>query len=131
MLKLKAKQRFLSALIVVCFLIMSGCAGKGIELVAQNISNVEVMINQARQEQAETYAPLELKLAEESLEEAKEALKNKEPEIANRKAEMAKEHARVADARSRAEKAKKQTQNEEKNLNMLRDEIDRAQKVKE
>ena len=130
MLKCKSRQGFLSASILFWFFIVFGCSGTGNELILQNISNVEVMINQARQEQAEIYAPLELKLAEENLQEAKDALKDDEPEIANRKAEMAKEYARVADAQSRAEKAKKQTQNEEKDLNMLRNEINRAQKVK-
>lgn len=131
MLKCKKQHRFLSVSILFWFFIVLGCANTGIELIAQNISNVEMLINQARQDQAETYAPLELKLAEENLQEAKEALKEDEPEIATRKAEMAMEHARVADAKSRAEKAKKQTQNEEKDLNMLRNEINRAQKVKE
>jgi len=128
---LQSKQRFLSVSILLWIFSMFGCSGTGNEIISQNISNVEVMINQARQEQAETYAPLELKLAEESLQEAKEALKEDEPETAGRKAEMAMEHAKVADAKSRAEKAKKQTQNEEKDLDTLRNEIDRAQKVKQ
>lgn len=131
MLQCKNRQRLILLSILSWVFIVFGCSSAGIELIAKDISNVEVLIDQARQEQAETYAPLELKLAEENLQEAKDALKDDEPETASRKAEMAREHARVADAKSRAEKAKKLTENEKKDLDILRNEIDRAQKTKE
>ena len=127
----KIKQRFLLLSILFWFFIVLGCSSAGNELISQNILKAQEMINQARQNKAETYAPLELRMAEENLQAAKDALKDDEPEDATRKAEMAYEKAKLADQTSRTGKAKKQVQNEEKDLNMLRNEIDRAQKVNE
>lgn len=113
-------------------LLIAGCASQKYsrDTVVTQISNVELMISQAKQNRAEEYAPLELRLAEEKLQEAKEALKNGEFDLSGRKAEMAMEHARLSEAKTQAEKAKNQTLKEEKDVDMLRNEIDRVQKVK-
>ncbi len=111
---------------------IAGCASQKLSpaSVSTQISNAELMISQAKQNRAEEYAPLEFRLAEEKLQEAKQALKNNETDLAGRRAEMSIEHARVADAKSRAEKARQDALKEQKNVDMLRNEIDRAQKVK-
>ncbi|MGE0085914.1 MAG: DUF4398 domain-containing protein [Desulfococcaceae bacterium] len=112
--------------------LIAGCASQKLspESVSTQISNAELMISQAKQNRAEEYAPLELRLAEEKLQEARKALKDEETDMAGRKAEMAMEHARLAEAKAQAGKAKKQAQKEQKDVDILRNEIDRAQKVK-
>jgi len=108
-------------------LLLGGCAsGISMEAVAKQISNAELMISQARQNDAEEYAPLELKLAEEQILEAKTALNEDEVKTAERKVEMAMEHARLAQAKSETAKAKKEAQEEMKDVNTLRKEINRA-----
>ncbi|MEZ4526568.1 MAG: DUF4398 domain-containing protein [Desulfobacterales bacterium] len=113
-------------------LLIAGCASQKYsrDTVVTQISNAELMISQAKQNGAEEYAPLELRLAEEKLQEAKEALKKEESDLAGRKAEISMEHARLADGNARAEKAKQDALKEQKNVDMLRNEIDRVQKVK-
>jgi len=113
-------------------MLTAGCASQKLnpESVNTQISNAELMISQAKQNRAEEYAPLELRMAEEKLLDAKQALKSKEIDMAGRKAEMAMEHARLADAKAQAGKAKKQTEKEQKDVEILRNEIDRAQQVK-
>ncbi len=112
--------------------LIAGCASQRLnpESVSTQISNVELMISQAKQNRAEEYAPLELRLAEEKLLAAKQSLKDGETDMAGRKAEMAMEHARVAEAKAQSGKAKKQTQKEQKDVDILRNELDRAQEVK-
>ncbi len=121
-------RRCLSVYFIV--LLLAGCASHGFtkESVGKQISNAELMIRQARQNKAEDYAPLDLKLAEERLEEAKAALKDNELEKAGRNVEMAMEQARLADAKAETARAKKEVQQEKKDVETLRDEINRAVK---
>jgi len=113
-------------------MLLAGCASQKLNPASVNtqISNAELMLTQAKQNRAEEYAPLELRMAEEKLLDAKQALKIGETDMAGRKAQMAMEHARLADAKAQAGKAKKQTEKGQKDVEILRNEIDRAQQVK-
>lgn len=108
---------------------VAGCATPDTGPVTRQIASVETMIQQARQSRAEEYAPLELKRAQEKLDAAKTALDEEEVDRATRLAEEAMVEARLAEAKADADRARKRVESEEKDVKMLRDEIDRAQKV--
>ncbi len=114
--------------ILVALLLVS-CATPGIGPAQQSISNVEVLINQAKQREAEKYAPLELKLAEEKLQEAKKALDEEEVETASRKAEEAMMDARLAGQKAETAKAKEQAENKAQDVETLQNEMERVQKT--
>jgi hypothetical protein len=91
------------------------------------ISNAEMAIERARQENAITYAPLDLKLAEEKLENAKKAVSVKNYSAAARLADESLLDAQTAEARSKAEKAKDMSQKMQENVDSLRKELERTQ----
>ncbi len=107
-----------------------GCASPDMGPITRQIASVETMIQQARQARAEKHAPLELKRAEEKLTAAKRAAEEKKVERAAMLAEEAMAEARLAGAKAEADRAKDRVADEEKDVETLRDEIDRAQKVK-
>jgi hypothetical protein len=119
----------LAGLLAVPAFALWGCAGPDTGPVNHQISSVETMIQQARRREAEQYAPLELKRAEEKLEAARKALEAKQVDRATLLAEEAMAEARLAEAKSEADRARERVEKEERNVKMLRDEIDRAQKV--
>ena len=102
-----------------------GCASPPVAPVKQNLSAVENAILRAEDSGAETHAPLELKLAREKLEKARKSLSNEEYDEATRLAEEAMADATLAGAMSEAAKAKKELKEEEKDLNLLQNEINR------
>jgi chromosome segregation ATPase len=108
----------------------AGCASPDMGPVTRQIASVETMIRQARQAKAEEYAPLELKRAQEKLAAAKQAAEEEEVERAAMLAEEAMAEARLAEAKAEADRAKDRVADEEQDVETLRDEIDRAQKVK-
>ena len=108
---------------------MTGCASVNTEAIARQIDNTEMIVNHAKQGDAQKYAPLELKLAEESLDEAKSAMNAAEYDTARRKAEVAMEQARFAEAKTEAEKAKKHAKDKQSDLETLRKESNRIQKT--
>ncbi len=118
-----------------CFLaglaiLAAGCASPDMGPVTRQIASLETMIQQARQAKAEEYAPLELKRAEEKLFAAKQAAEEEEVERAAMLAEEAMAEARLAEAKAEADRAKDRVADEERDVQTLRDEIDRAQKLK-
>lgn len=110
--------------------VAAGCASPDMGPVTRQIASVETMIQQARQAKAEEYAPLELKRANEKLTAAKQAVEEEEVERATMLAEEAMAEARLAEAKAEADRARDRVAEEEKDVETLRDEIDRAQKVK-
>lgn len=89
------------------------------------ISRVEMVIQGARSSQAETYAPLPLKLAEEKLAEAKAAMDEDDYDRARRAAEAALADAELAQSRAKAEKTKRLSEDMEKSVRSLHEEIER------
>ncbi len=116
---------FLAAMMAGCVLLLAACAGAPAP--TEKISNVEMMIQRARQNEADKYAPLELRLAEENLQHAKAAMADGKNEAARKKADQALADARVAEAKARAEKAKKLSDEMAESVDTLRDEIERKQ----
>ncbi len=116
-------------LLIVGALMLAGCATGQQDIIRTKISNAEMMIQRAEQNEAEKYAPLEMKLAEERLQEARRLMKEDDYKEADQKAEEALMDARLAEAKAQAEKAKMQAQDKEESLKTLRDEIDRTLQV--
>lgn len=107
--------------------LLTACAGTDLSPISRNISNVELMIEHAREDRADTYAPMELRMAEEELENARKALKEENADLAGRKAEIALEHARLARTKARAEKAKADANEKAADLNTLKEEVKRKE----
>lgn len=91
------------------------------------IALAETAINRAREVNANEYAPLELKFAEDKLKEAKDAVAKQDFEKARIKAEESAEDAKLAEAKSRSAKAKKITQDMQDDVDTLRKEVKRVQ----
>jgi hypothetical protein len=83
-------------------------------------------IDRARQENAMEYAPLDLKLAEEKLDNAKKAMSANNHSLAARLAEESLLDAQTAEARSKAEKAKGMSQKLQDSVDSLRRELERT-----
>lgn len=110
-------------------LALAGCATAKLEKVRTKISNAEMLLQRAEQNEAEKYAPLEMKLAKEKVEEARRLLKKDDYEEADRKAEEAMEDARLIEDLTQAEKAKSRAREKKESVETLRDEIDRTLKT--
>jgi hypothetical protein len=127
------KMRFSVEVIIVlvffCGLLLGSCASKGVAPV-EKISTAEKAIDVARESNATTSAPLDLKLAEDKLNEAKAAINEEEFEKANRLVDEALINANLAEAKSRSEKAKKLAQEMRDSIDTLRREIERTEKLK-
>lgn len=117
--------KMLAILTACCLLFLAACAGTPPP--TEKISNVEMMIQRARQNEADKYAPLELRLAEEKLQEAKADMAEDENEAAHKKADQALADAKLAEAKARAEKARRLSDEMSDSVDTLRQEIERKQ----
>lgn len=115
--------------VIFCGLLLVSCASKGVAPV-EKISTAEKSIDVARESNATISAPLELKLAEDKLNEAKAAINEEEFEKAHRLVDEALINANLAEAKSRSEKAKKLSQEMRDSIDTLRREIERTEKFK-
>lgn len=115
---------------VICVLFVFGCASKGIAPI-ENISNAETAVKVAKESNATIHAPLELRLAEEKLNGAQAAIEQEEFVKAQRLADEALMDAKLAEAKSLSEKAKKRVQEVRESIDMLRQELERTQRVKQ
>jgi len=84
-------------------------------------------INRAREVNANEFAPLDLRLAEEKFKEATDAMAKENYELARIKAEAAAMDANLAETKSRAAKQKKITQDMQDDVDTLRKEVKRNQ----
>jgi hypothetical protein len=123
--KPKNLDQLMGALIIFGALVIGGCASKFAAV--EKIANVEITIKLARGSNAITYAPLELKFAEDKLLKAKTAIQNGEFEDAQIIAEKALADAQLAEAKSQSEKAKMLAQEMRESINVLRREVNRQQ----
>jgi hypothetical protein len=110
--------------IILVILMVTGCGPK-MRPPHDVISNAEMAINRARDANAITYAPLDLKFAEEKVAKAKEAMSMENYEEADQLAQDAMLDAQVAETKSRAEKAKKVSQDMQENIDSLQQELQR------
>ena len=98
--------------VIFCGLLLCGCASPGVAPV-EKISTVEKAIQEARDSN-----------------EAKSAMKEEEFEKARRLADEALIDANLAEATARSEKAKKTTKTMSDDIDTLRHEIERTEKLK-
>jgi hypothetical protein len=108
----------------------AGCASKGVAPV-ESMTSAELVIKEAKDNNATINAPLELKFAEEKLAAAKAAVSREEFLQAKRFADEALMDAKFAEAKSLSVKAKKQAQEMRDTIETLRNEIDRIQSQKQ
>jgi hypothetical protein len=108
----------------------AGCASKGVAPV-ESMTSAELVIKEARDNNAAINAPLELKFAEDKLAAAKAAVTQEEFIRAKRLADEALMDAKLAEAKSLSVKAKKQAQEMRDTIDTLRHEIDRIQSQKQ
>jgi len=103
-----------------------GCGTTGVSP-TNEIANTEMNIKQAVENDANKYAPLELRLAEDNLKAAKAAMANEEYEKAQELADKALADATLARAKSNEAKAKKFAGELQESIKSLQSEINRMQ----
>jgi hypothetical protein len=86
-----------------------GCGAKGV-MPKEKLSKAGVAIKSAQTAEAVSYAPLELRIAEDKLSEAQAAAEREDYEGAGRLAEEALVNAQLAEKKADAEKAKRAAQ---------------------
>ena len=123
----KGKVIQLLATVAAFGLLLGGCAANG-RLAEDRISQGEKALNEAKESDASLNAPAALNVAEGNLMKAKEALTQKEYKQATRLAERAAVDADYARNRAITEKAKKSAEDMKKNIEALRQEIERLSK---
>lgn len=84
------------------------------------LDNARNAIEQAESAQAEEYAPIELRYANERLASARQALENERPDDAPRLADQAEIEAQLAVARTRAALARADLQRKQEDLEQIR-----------
>ncbi|WP_376691461.1 DUF4398 domain-containing protein [Wenzhouxiangella sp. EGI_FJ10409] len=84
------------------------------------LDNARNAIEQAESAQAEEYAPIELRYANERLASARQALENERPDDARRLADQAEIEAQLAVARTRAALARADLQRKQEDLDQIR-----------
>ncbi len=92
----------------------------------EKISVAEQMVSMADNENAAQYAPLDIRLAREKLQQAKAALDDKEYAEARRLADQASVDAQVAEAKATTEKGRRAVEELRQSIETLRREIDRS-----
>jgi hypothetical protein len=122
MFKRKRIRKFIG-LSVLSLSLLSGACASGTPPVAK-ISDVENAILRARESAAITYAPLDLKFAEDKLKQAKKLVAKEEFSPAIRLLDEALVDAKLAEAKSRSEQEKMQTAEMRESINQLRKEIE-------
>jgi len=110
---------------IVILLLCYSCAGTA---PTAKMAKLESAITTARQAEAITYAPLELKFAEDKYKKAQAAVEEKEYEEANRLIDEALLDAQLAETQSLTAKAEKQAQEMRASIETLRNEVKRSQK---
>ncbi|MGH8613118.1 MAG: DUF4398 domain-containing protein [Gammaproteobacteria bacterium] len=98
---------------------IGGCAG-GPPM--DTVSPAELAVDRAIEAKAGEYAPLELRLAQESLEGARQAMNDEEYEQAHRLAEEARVNARLAEVKAQSEIAREQAREIQATIDTLRQE---------
>ncbi|MDA8404642.1 MAG: DUF4398 domain-containing protein [Desulfobacteraceae bacterium] len=127
MLKKKTIRKWIGLSVLSLSLLVGACAS-GTPPLAK-ISDVENAIVRARESVAMTYAPLDLKFAEDKLSEAKALVAKKEYLPAGRLLDEALIDAKLAEAKSRSEQEKAQSVEMRDSIDALRMEIEHKSKA--
>jgi hypothetical protein len=86
-----------------------GCASQGV-VPAEKLANAETAIRLAQTAEVKTYAPLELRIAEDRLTKARAAVVREDYDSARRLADEALVNAQLAEKKAESEKAKRAAQ---------------------
>jgi hypothetical protein len=126
-------KRICQTLSIAVILAAVGAAGCATQEVApvESMTSAELVIKEAKDNNAAVNAPLELRFAEDKLAAAKAAVSREEFVRAKRLADEALMDAKLAEAKSLSVKAKKQAQEMRDTIETLRHEIDRIQSQKQ
>jgi hypothetical protein len=122
--------RALGIAVILAAVSAAGCASDGTAPI-ESMTSAELVIKEARDNNAAINAPLELKFAEDKLAASKTAVAQEEFVRAKRLADEALMDAKLAEAKSLSVKAKKQAQEMRDTIETLRHEIDRIQSQKQ
>jgi len=126
--RIKIMNRVTGLVIMFAMIVLNGCAAKVAPV--ESLSSAAMGIKVAQERNAATFAPLELKIAEDKLHDAKAAVQKEDFDRARRLAEEALMDARLAETKALSEKAKRLAQDMRNSIETLRHEIERTQKMK-
>jgi hypothetical protein len=104
-----------------CFFLVAGCASE--KKPTARISNADLAIQEAREANAINYSPLELKLAEDKLNQARAAADKDKNREARRLADEAFADAKTAEAQARSEKTRQMAQQMRESVAALQREL--------
>src|SRR5690606_31253762 len=110
-----------AALIPLTVAVLAGCST--MEPPREELVQAQTHMQSAKSENADNYAALSMKRAQDKITQAEKAMKEKEYEEAKRLAEQAAADARLAKATAQTEKLKQALQEVNKNLDALRTEL--------
>jgi hypothetical protein len=105
--------------IAIVFGFVLGCATPGV-IPTENLRRAETAIESARTTEATSYAPLDLRQAEDKLAEAHAAVSRKDYEGARRLADEALVNAQLAEKKADSERAKRAAQEMRDTIEALR-----------
>jgi hypothetical protein len=95
--------------VAIAFGLIVGCATKGV-MPIEKFTNAETAIKSAQTAEAQSYAPLELRIAEDKLAEARSAAAREDYDGARRLADEALVNAQLAEKKADSERAKRAAQ---------------------
>ena len=98
---------------------MFGCSHNNVESI-DNLARAEAAVENAQKAEAWTYAPLDMKVAQDKLAEARAAAQRDRDVKASRLADQAMVDARLAEKKADAEKARRATNEMRDTINTLR-----------
>lgn len=110
---------------IVCLGVLAACGSTNPP--SQQLTDTQMVIQQAEELGAEEYAPLEIRESRKKLEQAKEAVKQEEYEKAIKFAEQARVDAELAQIKARSGKAQKEVAELRESIRVLKAEIQRNQ----
>ena len=113
----------------VALITAGGCASKEIQH-DKNISDAEMAIKIAKENNASTTAPLDIAIAEGKLQEARKAFDQKDYVTSQRLADEALVTATLAQAKSKNQRIKSMVDELRESIETLQNEINRNQKTK-
>ena len=112
-------------MLLILIMLIGACAGVA---PTSKMANLEYAINDAVKADATTYAPLELRFAQEKYRAAKKAIAEKEYEQAERIIDQAQLDAQLAQEKALAAKAEKDADEMREGIEALQNETERIKK---
>ncbi|MEN6617651.1 MAG: DUF4398 domain-containing protein [Syntrophorhabdus sp.] len=102
------------------FIIFSGCSSNNVKSI-DSLARAEAAVDSAQKAEAWTYAPLEMKIAQDKIAEARTAAHKDRDIKASRLADQAAVDARLAEKKADAEKARRASRQMRDTINALRE----------